>query len=120
MRKVVVVAGVAVVLLALGVSGAGASPVLTVEQAKNAMRHDSLTHGMERAEVKRCWRLSRNRIRCEMSETGQWNEDLRAEDVWSLYIAQRTPGGVVVEWRDFAGDSCTTAPGYENQCPPDS
>lgn len=109
----------AAVLLALGVSGAQASPLLTGPHARAAIRDWSLSHGMVDAQVTRCKRRSAVSIDCIEIETGWWNE---AEGIWanraqSWYEAKLGPP-MRIAWLGFAWTpACTTTPGLSPQCP---
>lgn len=92
-------------VLLLAAPAAAESPSLTGRDARAALVSWSLNHGMEEATVKRCWRMDAATLKCQMVETGQWNEDLRAEAVWSVYRATRRPDGRIgVVWLDFVAE----------------
>ncbi len=95
----------AVVVLALGGSEVQARSLLTGPDARVALVRWSLNHNMTEAEPGPCLRLARDRLRCELTETGWWGdpaEGLRADHVVSWYRVTRRPDGIAVSWIDFA------------------
>ena len=109
MKRVVLLAAV---FLAVGASGAQASPVLKGPEARRDLVRWSLNHNMVKAKVGRCLRKSPSHLRCEMKETGWWGnprEETWANGVVSWYSARRASGGGIrIRWSGFAwGKPCT-------------
>lgn len=103
MKKLVTL-GVAVALLASGTAQAKPNPV-SGPQARAALVRYSVADGMVAHRVYRCRREAKFSLRCQMAETGWWNDPadgVWAEDAWSVYRCRRDGAGQLhVQWLDF-------------------